>query len=92
MNPASVFCSAAYTESLFLALSFAGLWHLHRSPYLATVLLVLASSARSNGILSAWFVLHDGLHQLMRRWPRQKVLCTPLSQIPSELPEPLTSP
>jgi len=74
INPASVFCSAAYTESLFLALSFAGLWHMYRKPWLATALLALAASARSNGILSGWFVLHNGLQQLMRKWPRHKVL------------------
>ena len=73
-NPASVFCSAAYTESLFLALSFAGLWHLHHKPWLATALLALASSARSNGVLSAWFVLHNGLSKVSQRWSHQKVL------------------
>ena len=72
-NPASVFCSAAYTESLFLALSWAGLWHIHRKPWLATALFALASSARSNGILSVWFVLHKGLAVQLQRWPRQKV-------------------
>ena len=71
-NAAAVFCSAAYTESLFLALTFAGLWYLSRKPWLATALLTFASSARSNGVLSAWFLCHTGLRKLLRMWPHDK--------------------
>jgi GPI mannosyltransferase 2 len=68
-NPASVFYSAAYTEALFAACTWAGLVLLTSEGgggskklfyWAAGVLaLSLAGATRSNGILSAWFLVHS---------------------------------
>ncbi|KAM7288040.1 GPI mannosyltransferase 2 [Ixodes scapularis] len=61
-NPASIFFSACYTESLFAAVSFGGLALLeHGHPNLATLLFFLGGFVRSNGFLSAGFLLYSGL-------------------------------
>lgn len=75
-NPASAFHSAAYTESLFTALSFAGMWHLHRPRqyWWGVLCFALGTAARSNGLLNAGFVAHWGILQLLRAWPRSKVI------------------
>lgn len=66
-NPASVFYSAAYTETLFAACTWTGLVLLP-SNYLAGVAaLTLASAVRSNGILSAWFLMHPVLLDIGKR-------------------------
>lgn len=49
-NPASVFYSAAYTESIFACAAFTGLYLLSQQPWLATVCLSIASATRSNGM------------------------------------------
>lgn len=74
-NPASAFHSAAYTESLFSALSFAGMWHLHqpRGYWAGVLCFALGTAARSNGLLNAGFVAHLGLQQLLQAWPDKKV-------------------
>eukprot|EP00887_Chlorella_sp_A99_P001126 scaffold14.g1126.t1 len=58
-NPASVFYSAAYSESLFAGLTFWGMLLLSNSYWASVVLLAAASAARSNGILSCWFLIHQ---------------------------------
>ncbi|CAN8004670.1 unnamed protein product [Ixodes hexagonus] len=60
-NPASIFFSACYTESLFAAVSFGGFVLLeHGHPNLATLLFFLGGFVRSNGFLSAGFLLYSG--------------------------------
>lgn len=82
-NPASVFYSAAYTESLFAACTWTGLVLLTIKNgggtgggsviyWAAGVLLFcLAGATRSNGILSAWFLVHpliiDVVNSIRRR-------------------------
>lgn len=60
-NPASVFYSAAYSEALFAAASWAGLLLLPRWHWAGVAALAAASAMRSNGILAAWFPLHKAL-------------------------------
>ena len=48
-NPASVFFSAAYTESLFAGLTMAGLYYQASRPWMAAVSFAAASATRSNG-------------------------------------------
>lgn len=58
INPASVFFSAVYTESIYAALTLASLFYLLSGRLiLATLLLYLTSLTRSNGVLNcAYFV------------------------------------
>jgi phosphatidylinositol glycan class V len=70
-NPASVFHSAAYTESVFALFSFAGFYFLERARLTATkksafwnrngaaVLFALACATRSNGALNGLVLAHD---------------------------------
>ena len=57
-NPASVFYSAAYSEALFAAATWAGLLLLPDRHWAGVAALTAAAAARSNGILAAWFPLH----------------------------------
>ena len=57
-NPASVFYSAVYTESLFTALTWVGMICLPEPFWSAVICFALASAARSNGILACWFLIH----------------------------------
>eukprot|EP00741_Cyanophora_paradoxa_P005791 tig00000113_g5612.t1 len=60
--PASVFLSAAYTESLFALLSFSGALLLARGrPTPAALLFALAAATRSNGALLALLLAHAGV-------------------------------
>ena len=63
-NPASVFYSAVYSESIFALLLFSALSSLAQWPLLAAALFGLSTAARSNGIVSGIFVGHDGLQRL----------------------------
>jgi phosphatidylinositol glycan class V len=61
-NPASVFYSAVYTESLFSLLSWMGMLCVIQGKYWRGVgWLALAGSARSNGILGVWFLIWEEL-------------------------------
>lgn len=60
-NPASVFYSAAYSEALFAAATWAGLLLLPRRHWAGVAALAAASALRSNGILGVWFPLHKAL-------------------------------
>jgi phosphatidylinositol glycan class V len=83
-NPAGIFFSTIYTESLFSALTFVGLSLLASSPrncrfkvgWLVAVLFAFATLCRSNGLLNGWlFGIHKAcwiladLWFLMRRRP-----------------------
>jgi phosphatidylinositol glycan class V len=73
LNPASVFHSVAYTESVFALFSFAGFYFLERARLTATkksasafwnrngaaVLFALACATRSNGALNGLVLAHD---------------------------------
>lgn len=63
-NPASVFHSAVYSESGFALLSFSALIILGKWPLTGAALFGLSTAARSNGIVSAIFVGHEGLRRL----------------------------
>lgn len=58
INPASVFMTTAYSESLFLLLVLTGLLSLHQHySWVAMVMFMLAGFTRSNGILLAGYLL-----------------------------------
>ena len=59
INPASVFMSSLYTESLFSCLQFTALCYWEQERCIVAVLLFgLGCATRSNGILSCGFVIH----------------------------------
>ena len=59
-NPASVFMSSLYTESLFSYLQFTALYHLEQGGSIVPLLLFgLGCATRSNGIISCGFVAHS---------------------------------
>ncbi|KAK3010340.1 hypothetical protein RJ639_010942 [Escallonia herrerae] len=62
-NPASVFYTSIYTESLFALLSIGGVYHLMLGANnIATVFLALSGSARSNGVLNAGYICFQTMH------------------------------
>ncbi|KTF74111.1 hypothetical protein cypCar_00030195 [Cyprinus carpio] len=59
LTPANVFMIAGYSETLFAALTFAGLWLLEtRFTIGACLLLGFATGARANGLVNAGFLLY----------------------------------
>lgn len=58
-NPASVFMSSLYTESLFSCLQFTALYYLEQEKVARALLLFgLGCATRSNGVISCGFVVH----------------------------------
>lgn len=65
LNPASVFMSAVYSETLFSLFTFAGLLALEkRRPWLSAVVFSLASFTRSNGIVLCGFLGYQCLENI----------------------------
>ncbi len=64
-NPASVFHSGAYTESVFAVLSLMAFNLLSAHSFAAAGIFSLATAARSNGIISACFIVHNGIRRAM---------------------------
>ncbi|ESN97415.1 hypothetical protein HELRODRAFT_85515, partial [Helobdella robusta] len=63
VNPASIFFSAAYSESLFSLLTFAGLLKLQSNKVLhASILFGLSAATRSNGLVNMGFIVYYFLH------------------------------
>lgn len=61
-NPASIFFSAIYSETLFSCLVFTALHYYHKhSNVMATLLFFLAACARSNGAVNSGFAIYNGL-------------------------------
>ncbi|GAB2276370.1 hypothetical protein Dimus_011099 [Dionaea muscipula] len=64
-NPASVFYSSIYSESLYALFSIGGLCFLMSGANLISVLwLALSGSARSNGVLNAGYFCFQSMHQI----------------------------
>ncbi|XP_034686988.1 GPI mannosyltransferase 2 [Vitis riparia] len=63
-NPASIFYSSIYSESLYALLSVGGVYHLISSSNNVAVLwLALSGSARSNGVLNAGYFCFQTMHE-----------------------------
>ncbi|KAL8097397.1 uncharacterized protein LOC141683767 isoform X2 [Apium graveolens] len=63
-NPASIFFSSIYSESLYALLSIGGLCHLMSgAKNLSTLWLALSVLARSNGVLNAGYIGFQMMHQ-----------------------------
>lgn len=64
LNPASIFYSSIYSESLYALLSFGGLYHfLNGADYNASFWLALSGFARSNGVLNAGYFCLNAMQQ-----------------------------
>ncbi|XP_053310454.1 GPI mannosyltransferase 2 [Spea bombifrons] len=60
MNPASIFMTAAYSETVFALATFIGLWQLEKRKTLrGWVFLSFATAARANGLANVGFFLHS---------------------------------
>ncbi|CAN8294128.1 unnamed protein product [Cochlearia groenlandica] len=63
-NPASVFYSSIYSESLYALFSIGGVYHLlSGTSNVAAVWFALSGCARSNGILNAGYICFQTMHQ-----------------------------
>ncbi|XP_076471499.1 GPI alpha-1,6-mannosyltransferase 2-like isoform X2 [Babylonia areolata] len=59
INPASIFMTAPYTETLFACLSFGGMLLIRQQKLFAgTILIGTSALTRSNGVVSMGFILH----------------------------------
>jgi len=70
-NPASIFFTAFYTESVYCCLTFGALYFLykHESPFIATILFALSAYTRSNGLVSFGYI---AFYQAVKFTPRFK--------------------
>ncbi|XP_057805055.1 uncharacterized protein LOC131020334 [Salvia miltiorrhiza] len=74
-NPASIFYSSVYSESLFAVLSIGGLYHFMNGKYnYATLWLALSGCARSNGVLNAGYICYHAMQQLNDAFSSRKAL------------------
>ncbi|KAL5727750.1 hypothetical protein ACHQM5_000907 [Ranunculus cassubicifolius] len=63
-NPASIFYSSVYSESLYSLFSFGGIYYLLSGANIIAVLaFALSGSARSNGVLNAGYICFQTMHQ-----------------------------
>lgn len=71
INPASIFFTAPYSESMFVLLSFQGMIYSIDRDYFkwCAIPFGLAAAARSNGILNIGFILHSGIQEFIKeKW------------------------
>lgn len=63
-NPASIFYSSVYSESLYALFSLGGVYHLlSGANTIAVLLFALSGAARSNGVLNAGYFCFQAMHQ-----------------------------
>ncbi|KAJ1696753.1 hypothetical protein LUZ63_005265 [Rhynchospora breviuscula] len=73
LNPASIFYSSLYTESLYALFSIGGLYHLlSGSSTLAMLMFALSGSARSNGAVNAGYICFMALMQAIGAFFQKK--------------------
>ena len=66
INPASVFFSAAYSESCYALLTFRGMLLLERNCWISSaVFFALSGAARSNGLVNIGFLLHRAVRDVV---------------------------
>ncbi|PSR90250.1 GPI mannosyltransferase [Actinidia chinensis var. chinensis] len=64
-NPASIFYSSIYTESLYSLSSIGGVYQLMSGANnLATLLFSLSGAARSNGVINAGYICYQTMHKV----------------------------
>ena len=64
VNPASIFFSAAYSESLYSFLTFTGLSYLESGYFFkCACIFMLCSATRSNALINSFFIIYIFIHQ-----------------------------
>lgn len=72
-NPASIFFTATYSESLYSAFTFMGLAALHtKRLFVSSILFALSTLTRSNGILNTGYLLFQMLLFLIAQFTSQQ--------------------
>ncbi|GER40166.1 GPI mannosyltransferase [Striga asiatica] len=72
-NPASIFYSSIYSESLYALMTFGGLYHfLSGSNLFATFCFALSGCARSNGVLNAGYICFRSMQQMKEAFISRK--------------------
>ncbi|KAK1309359.1 hypothetical protein QJS10_CPA09g00150 [Acorus calamus] len=67
-NPASIFYSSLYSESLYALFTFGGLYYMiSGADFVAILMFALSGSARSNGVLNAGYFCFRAMHRAFRR-------------------------
>ncbi|KAM6545564.1 hypothetical protein CsatB_026300 [Cannabis sativa] len=76
-NPASIFYSSIYTESLYALFSIGGLYHLvSGNNKIAVPWFALSGFARSNGVINAGYICFQTMHQACDSILRKKAFLT----------------
>ena len=78
VNPATVFMCTVYTESLFVCLCFAGMLAIvDDRPTMASLLFALSTATRSNGVLTAGFIVyyHIQIYGVVMLYDRSVQFC-----------------
>jgi len=66
INPASIFFSAAYSESCYVLLTFRGMLLLERGHWISSaIFFALSGAARSNGLVNIGFLLHRAIYDVV---------------------------
>ena len=80
-NPASIFFSAMYSESMFCIFTFLGLVLLHRREtfsaidcLMSSICFALAGATRSNGLLLVGFILHRILSEVIFKLQKKQLM------------------
>lgn len=84
-NPASVFHAGVYTESVFAMLSLLALNLLSAHPFAAAAVFGLSAAARSNGVVSACYIAHEGIRRSLRAGSTGECILTQLSVKPRQM-------
>ncbi|KAF8111092.1 hypothetical protein N665_0076s0093 [Sinapis alba] len=75
-NPASIFYSSIYSESLYALFSIGGLYHLlSGASNVAVLWFALSGCARSNGILNAGYICFQTMHRAYEAFYLKKRVC-----------------
>ncbi|CAN6902261.1 unnamed protein product [Brassica oleracea] len=75
-NPASIFYSSIYSESLYALFSIGGLYHLlSGASNVAVLWFALSGCARSNGILNAGYICFQTMHRAYEALYLKKRVC-----------------
>lgn len=79
MNPASIFMSAPYSETLFSFLTFSSMLQFEQNQFWSACSIGLSFITRSNGIITAGFKLHMKVTEFLRQLLTMKKVITKFS-------------